>query len=169
MYFVQPTAAAINPSMTLTGGGSDTWNGVAVALKAAAAGTAPAASGIRIVSLVHETNAAPPATWVAEFPSRGNLIVVRVNEDPNLTSITDSNGNTFVRSTTSPQIWHADNATTGLNLKVTLHFSAAPGNRTILLFDITGAAAAPEDGHVQTNAGGAPTTSAAYDLTDSPI
>jgi len=76
--------------------GSDTWNGVAVALKAAAAGTAPAASGIRIVSLVHETNGAPPATWVAQFPSQGNLIVVRVNDDPNLTSITDSNGNTYV-------------------------------------------------------------------------
>jgi chitodextrinase len=169
MYFVQTTAAAINPSMTLTGGGTNTWNGVAVALKAAAAGTAPAASGIRIVSLVHETNSAPPATWVVQFPCQGNLIVVRVNDDPNLTSITDSNGNAYVRSTTSPQIWHADNPIPGINLKVTLHFSAAPANRTILLYDITGAAAAPEDGHVQNGAGGAPTTSAAYDLTDSPI
>jgi len=169
MYFVQPTAAAINPRMTLTGGGSDTWNGVAVALKAAAAGTAPAASGIRIVSLVHETNGAPPATWVAQFPSQGNLIVVRVNDDPNLTSITDSNGNTYVRSTTSPHIWHADNPVSGINLKVTLHFSAVPANRTILLYDIVGASAAPEDGHIQTQVGAAPATSAAYDLPDSPI
>jgi fibronectin type 3 domain-containing protein len=168
MYFVQTTAAAINPSMTLTGGGSDTWNGVAVALKAASAGVAPAASGIRIVSLVHETNSAPPATWIVQFPSRGDLIVLRVNDDPNLTSITDSSGNAYVRSTTSPQIWHADHPITGPNLKLTLHFTATPQNRTILLYDIIGASAAPEDGHVQNQAGAAPSTSAAYDLPDSP-
>jgi len=90
MYFVQPTAAAINPRMTLTGGGSDTWNGVAVALKAAAQ------DGARLPPHPQRQpgsrdQRAPPATWVAQFPSQGNLIVVRVNDDPNLTSITDSN------------------------------------------------------------------------------
>ena len=169
-YFVQATAAAINPSMTLTGSFSgDTWNGVAVALKAATAGTAPAATGIRIISVVHETNQAPPTTWVAQFPSQGNLIVVRTNGDFNLTSITDSNNNTYVRSVISPQIWHADSATTGINLKVTLHYSAVPGNRTMLLYDVTGAAASPEDGHLQNTDSTAPTTTNPYDLNDSPI
>jgi hypothetical protein len=167
-YFVQTAAAAIDPSMTLTGGGADTWNGVAVALKAASAGNAPAA-GIRIVSLVHETNSAPPTTWVAQFPSQGNLSVVRTNGDAELTSITDSNGNTYTRSVADPQIWHADNVTPGLDLKVTLTYSAPPANRTMLLFDIKGAATEPEDGSAQPPGGIAPTTAGPYDLTDSPI
>ena len=52
---------------------------------------------------------------------------------------------------------------------MTLHFSAVPANRTILLYDIVGASAAPEDGHIQNQAGAAPNTSAAYNLPDSPI
>jgi len=41
---------------------------------------------------------------------------------------------------------------------VTLHFSAVPANRTILFYDIVGASAAPEDGHIQNQGGAAPST-----------
>lgn len=173
MYFLQTAAAPINPSMTLTGGGADKWNGVAVALKAAAAGTAPS-PGIRIHSLIHETAAQTPDTWVMQFPSAGNLLVIRVNGDTNLTSITDSNSNSYTRAvggagSVEPQIWYAADATPGLDLKVTLHFSATAGNRTALLYDLTDAATdSPVDASVDDEDAMAPATSTAYVLADSP-
>lgn len=173
MYFVQSTAGSINPSMNLTGGGTDTWTGVALALKAAPAGTAPS-GGIRIRSLIHETNSAPPATWTVQFPSAGNLLVLRVNADPNLRSITDTNSNTWVKDvggagSVEPQIWHAANPTPGLALRVTLHFSGTPANRTILLYDVTGAATSSPVDSTQDNTDAlCPITSSSYDLNNQP-
>lgn len=173
MYFVQTTAASINPSMTLTGGRTDTWNGVAVALKAAGAGTAPS-TGIRIRSLIHETAAQPPSTWTMQFPSAGNLLVIRVNGDPSLSTITDSLGNPYKRAvggagSVEPQIWYAVNATPGLALKVTLHFGATPGNRTVLLYDVIGAAtSSPVDASADNGDLQAPATPLGFDLDNSP-
>jgi hypothetical protein len=173
MYIVQTTAALITPSMTLTGGGNDTWSGLAVALRAKAAGSAPP-PGIRIRSLIHETAAQPPATWAMQFPSAGNLLVIRVNGDPNLTSITDSKLNTYVKAaggagSVEPQIWYAANATPDNALKVTLHFSARPANRTVLLYDVLGAAtSSPVDVSVDNRDDAAPGTRLPFELPNSP-
>jgi len=173
MYFVQTTAAPISPAMTLTGGRTDVWNGVAVALKASGAGTTPS-GGIRIRSLIHETAAQPPTTWAMQFPSAGSLLVIRVNGDPNLSTITDSNGNGYTRAvgpagSVEPQIWYAQNAKPGIGLKVTLQFSASPGNRTVLLYDVIGAATSSVvDGKQDNGDQAAPATALAFTLDNSP-
>lgn len=173
MYFVQTTAAAINPTMTLSGAGTDTWNRVAVALRAAGAGTAPS-SGIRIRSLIHETAAQPPTTWTMQFPSAGNLLVIRVNGDPNLSTIRDSHANTYIKAvggfgSVEPQIWYAANAVPALDLKVTLQFRASPGNRTVLLYDVIGAAtSSPVDAAQDNGDEQAPATSSDFVLDNSP-
>ena len=50
-YYVQASAEAINPSVTLTGG-TDSFNTIAVAFECDDSGTAPSA-GIRIVHVYH--------------------------------------------------------------------------------------------------------------------
>jgi hypothetical protein len=155
-YFVQTTAAPINPAMTVTMiPGHDIYNVAAIALKAALAGTAPAAKGIRIVRIIHQTNEVPPTTgWKLQFPSSGNLIVFVTNENSpiiNITSVTDNKGNTYTKvedDPSEPQFWYAANATTDPNLTLTLNVSGRPAGATVVLYDIVGAATtSPLDGH----------------------
>lgn len=153
-YFVQTTAAAINPGMVVTMvPGNDAYNMAAIALKAAAAGTAPPASGIRIVRVVHQTNEVPPAIWKLQFPSSGNLIAFATNESSpviNITSVTDNNGNTYSKvedDPSEPQFWYASNATADANLKLTLNIAGTPAGSTVVLYDIIGAATSPLDAH----------------------
>ena len=96
-YYVQTASASINPALTVTGDTTDHWNCIAVALKAADAGTAPAA-GIRIVNYTTMTPNTAPATMTIQFPTQGNLICLIFDTvanwtPPTFNSITDSNGN----------------------------------------------------------------------------
>lgn len=73
---------------------ADTWNLVAVALKAATAGSAPAA-GLRIVKGEFFNYDATATTRV--MPCTGNLLVLNwTSPDVTITSITDSNSNHWV-------------------------------------------------------------------------
>ena len=150
-YFVQNTAAAINPGMTVTMTPSgDTFNAVSVALKAAPAGTAPAA-GIRIIRVSHCTREAGiPAAWNHQFPTSGNLIVAVTNENSviNITSAADTKGNSYSRvepDESEPQFWYAANATPDSNLKLTLNISGYALPTTVVFYDIIGADPSPFD------------------------
>jgi hypothetical protein len=161
-YSVQPTSTAVNPAMTATNDSTNVYNGVSVALKAAAAGTPPPA-GIRIVRVLHMTSNIPPTTtWPLQVPSMGNLIVLVTNESNviNLSSVTDSNGNTYTKKqpdASEPQIWFAGDARAGSNLQVALHIANTPATATVVAYDIVGAASSPFDvvaGKPATSTGG---------------
>ena len=155
-YLVQTTAAPINPGITAT---ADTnfFNGVAVALKAASAGTA-APAGIHINKIIHQTTNVPPATWTLQEPATGNLRVLATANSSaltNITSVTDSDGGVWTKiqpASDEPQIWYSANTTANPNLTVTIHGAAGP-TITVLFYDILGAAANPLD-----VAAGAPST-----------
>jgi len=153
---VQPTAAAINPTMTQAP--THGFNSVAVALKSATAGSA-APAGMRVVSMQHndvvESDASP---FTIHAPTTGNLLVLAIISFAGeaATAITDSNSNTWTQPVGSPvtnggsgdvQIWYAANSTPGatLNLSITKPASASSGTNTYVLYDISGAATSPFD------------------------
>ena len=159
-YQIQPTAGTITP--TFSASGSATWGSVAIALKSAAAGTAPP-SGIRIVHLQHTLLQSVRAqnrsgAIVMQFPSSGNLLVGLFNgAGPIATGVTDSLGNTWSLpasatthgggGVTSAQIVYAANAATAPTLSgITVALSeVGTGDDMFNLYDITGAAALPFD------------------------
>jgi hypothetical protein len=152
--FVQPSAAPINPTITVAQSVNDNYNTIAIAFKAANAGTAPG-RGIRIVHMQHQLygNA---GTRTASFPATGNLVVmsaaVAANQNA-INAVSDNKGNTWTRSTAgvaSPQLFYASNATTGTDMSVNV--TVANGNGlVIILWDIAGAATSPFDSEVQAN------------------
>ena len=156
---LQRTAATLTPSMTATMAPSnDTYNGVAVALRAAPSGARPPATGIRVEAISHFTNPVPPTTWNFQFPTRGNLIVGVVCQSDviDITSITDNRGNTYTRyepETDEPQIWYAANATPDPNLKITVHSRGTPVNSSFLWYDVSGADPIPDAQNHVTGAG----------------
>jgi hypothetical protein len=157
-YFVQATSAAINPGMTVTmSPANDPFVLLSIALKAATAGTVPAATGIRIVRINHNTIGTPstlsPANvYPLQFPCIGNLLVLVTSEVGiiQITSVTDSKGNTWVQydpphDTTTPQFWVAANATPDTALTLSVNFSGAPNGFSTQLYDIIGADPSPVD------------------------
>ena len=152
-YMVQATAASIDPGIRVTSTNTDTYNALSVALKAAAAGTPPPQQGIRIVRQnISSLNVFTGLTnWDIQFPSVGNLLVVTTPQASVMptTSVTDSNGNTWVRYAPDgedPQIWYAANARPGPDLKITFHMSSAPsGAQSALMYDIVNADPNPLD------------------------
>ncbi|HEY6912156.1 MAG TPA: hypothetical protein VI356_22445 [Myxococcales bacterium] len=157
-WFLQRTAAAVAPAMTATGATGDGFNGVAVALKVAAAG-GPAPGGIRIEKIAHFTNPVPPNTWNFQFPTVGNLIVGVVCQSDiiGITSVTDSKGNVYTKvepATDEPQFWFARNAVPDPNLKITVHSAGTPVNSSFLWYDISGADPLPLDGQAHLSGGG---------------
>ena len=147
-YTVQTTAAAINP--TLTVGEADHFNTIAVAFKAAVAGTAPSTNGIRVQNVQHTFHPFAGSSTV-NLPSSGNLLVltapVNTGQDE-ITSVTDSNGNAWTKvageSPNSPQFWYAVNATPSNDL--TISFDLANNTSLVVIaWDIIGAATAPFD------------------------
>jgi hypothetical protein len=159
-YFVQATAGPIAPAMTATmSPGNDGYNGLAVALRAGFAGSPAPATGIRVQRVSHFTNSVPPTTWNFQFPTKGNLIVgvVAQSDIIDITSITDSKSNTYVRyepETDEPQIWYAVNATPDPNLRITVTSAGVPVNSSFLWYDISGAASSPPDAIAHLTGGG---------------
>jgi hypothetical protein len=155
-YYVQPSGGAINPSFTPSG--SATWGSLAIALKAASAGTAPG-PGIRIVHVQHTligslTTGSNAAPIPLQFPSTGNLLVGLFNY-AQIASVSDSAGNTWscpvALLSEGAQIVYAANASTSPNLSgVTLTLSnGSSGGQTfqsfLVLYDVAGAATSPYD------------------------
>ncbi|HYS07138.1 MAG TPA: LamG-like jellyroll fold domain-containing protein [Myxococcales bacterium] len=172
-YFVQTAQGPINPGISVTSTGSDSYNAVSVALKASWAGTAPSSDGIRIVrqNISSLGNFTGVTNWTVQFPSAGNLIVLTTPQSSVMptTSITDSAGNTWVKyapDSEDPQIWYVANAVADPNLKITFHMSRAPtGAQSALMYDIVGADPNPVDAQAETlNA----TVTGAH-LADSPV
>lgn len=150
-YAIQASAGATNPALTATAG-SDSFNAVALALKSASQGTAPA--GIRIVHVYHTFfNANTPI----QFPTSGNLLLVNTAFSSNqndLIAMSSNPGNTwtYLSPYAAPQIWFATNATTSSTLIVKPTVSSL--GVTLVLYDVTGATASPYD-----TAAGNPTAS----------
>jgi len=156
-YQVQGAGAAINPNMTMGPAGS--WNTVAIALKAANAGSAPPA-GIRVVGVQHIAVAQSFSSnpIAVQFPCTGNLIVAvwLGITGYDISSISD-NGSNIYTATGPPvnfgasgdaQIFYAGNATCTstrtLNFKT--NGSNSSGGSELVLYDIAGAAPSPSDG-----------------------
>ncbi len=134
-----------NPTMTATQSGSDTFNAIAVEIKAASAGTAPAA-GIRIIKqqFYVSTALSVPGSWTEFFPAQGDLLVAaNVLGGSTTSAITDSNSNMWTLAQNDPgypAIQYAQNPTTDSTLRVTVPLTNINSNTTIALWDITGAA-----------------------------
>lgn len=150
---VQTTAAAVNPTLTFTGN-ADTYNSVAVALKAAVAGTAPGA-GIRIVHDFSGTqwSGGLVSPFTQSFPCSGNLLVCIIDCSGSQTAWTgtiDSHSNLWTQVTLAggtgvPQVWFAANAVTGPTTTVTFTYTVASSTQIWRCFDIAGAAVSPLD------------------------
>jgi hypothetical protein len=159
-YGVYNSTSAINPTMAM--GTSQKWVSGAVLLKAGNAGSN--ASGMRIITLEHNnipwkvggggTGVTFPNPTTLQFPSVGNLLVAVVGggRGQYVTSITDSNSNTWVQAgstiTTGNDtvaIWYAANASPSLTLALTVNWNGNTSDQNIFLYDVTGAAASPLD------------------------
>jgi hypothetical protein len=142
--WVQPSAGALTP--TFTGTPSHRWASIAIALKPAAAGTAPA-GGIRITGIQHWVNGATPI--VSQAPCTGNLLVLASYGLVGLTAVSDSNGNswssakTLVQDGHTRELWYAPHATCSSTMTLTLAFNGTATDMMNVLYDIAGAAAAP--------------------------
>src|ERR1700731_1104904 len=122
-YYVQPSAAPINPAVNVSGG-SDAFNSIAVALKSATQGIPPLA-GIRIVHVYHVM---VTKTTPMIFPCSGNLLLfatARPKSEINYSCASSVPSNNWVKVDESPviglsgayppQVWYAENANSSLN------------------------------------------------------
>jgi len=149
--YTQPSSGAITPSFTFTGNG-DAFNIVAIAFKAATAGTNPTGMNIRHIEKVVVMSGMNTQPYY--FVSTGNLIVVSNDVGANnVTLDTCSPGPASPWTVVVPtsgvtefqgEVLFNPNAATSTNLKCTMH--SAGGNVAILaIYDIAGAATSPED------------------------
>jgi hypothetical protein len=128
--------------------GRDPFVGLAVALRAANAGTPPGA-GLRIVRILHFTNETFGAgSFRLQAPSSGNLLVLVTHEDFIVTigGVTDSKGNTWTKVVDGqerPQFWVAPGPATGGDLALTLAITGTPQPASFTVYDLAGAAASP--------------------------
>lgn len=142
-FWVQPAAGAV--SSTFSASPAHRWESVTVALKSAAAGTPPA-GGIRINSIQHWVNHATPI--VSQVPCTGNLLaLVSYGVEP-LTGVSDSNGNSWSSAVTflnnrAREIWYAPHATCTSTMTLTVSYAGSAVDMMNILYDISGAAAAP--------------------------
>lgn len=163
-YGIQATHAAINPIFYPLG--DNTWGMVACALKAATAGTAPAA-GIRVFGIQDYSVAASATAMTIQQPCTGNLCVTSwdgycgtAGTNCQVSSITDTQGNTWTSRVAqdqlvngvgtvsySQQILDTGAATTqpSPHYLETVTINHPSGGSTLQFFDIVGAASAPFD------------------------
>ena len=146
---VQSTAGAVTPSFTVTGN-SESFNIVGMAFKAAAAGTNP--TGMYILHQQHLQIGLESNTQTSYFVSSGNLVVasLEVGLDGNDVTIdTCTPTNTWTKRSPSgsdmPQIFFIAGPAASTSLHCVVH-SSSPGNRGIIVvYDVVGAAASPEN------------------------
>jgi hypothetical protein len=158
-YGIYNSTTSFNP--TLPQSSSSHFLSVAVALKSASAGGTPA-SGILVNSVQHislfsaaHTGIGYTSPTTIQFPCYGNLIIASIGTGNNgsVTAITDSNSNTWQKAgsgiTAAPHnmnIWYSASPTVGSTLTLTVTSSStASVDTTILLYDVSGAAASPVD------------------------
>lgn len=150
---IQAAAGSITPNIGITGDSSDTFNGIAFALKNASAGTQYAA-GCRILKHLEFTNNNQTASpWHLMMPTLGTcrlLGTTMANSGVTISSVTDGDGNSWIPLATgtfsadSVQAFVAGNTTVNGTLSVTVNMSAGLPNGIICsLYDIVGAASSP--------------------------
>lgn len=173
-FSVQATAAPVNPTLTASGGPQH-FATLAIALRAAPAGTAPPASGIRIVKVHHFTNEIPPTSWSMQMPTTGSNLIVAVtanapaDANTTITGVTDNRGNTYAKTEPAddqPQWWIAQNAATGDDLRLTFSLHSGAAGCSMRIFEITGAATS---GQPDTSAGHTLACSGATSVTGFPV
>jgi hypothetical protein len=155
-YGIQTAAGPINPTISRTGGNPDGYVSLALALKGAAAGTAPS-SGIHVVRIQHN-NFYGAVSIPVEFPCSGNLIIGPYdtgNDDGSglMTELSDGlntyaqmTGSPFIKEPGTQQLWYAANASSGLlTLTATLNQVATKPGGDLVLYDVMGAAVSPVD------------------------
>ena len=149
-YFVQTANASVTPSASITQSTAKNFVTVAVALKAANAGQAPAA-GIRIVRRLHVSVVNPQAGDNAIlFPCDGNLRVVTMAAGDNLNvvnSVKDSNNSTGYADRTNAsgesRIFDSVNMSANNANVLTQNLNGGEPQYSIHLLDITGADPSP--------------------------
>jgi len=150
-WYLQPTLASTAPLMTATGDTTDTFNSVSVALLIAANGTAvPAGIHVNKIMFAAQSQAAA-GNWVLQMPVTGNLRVITGDAAYNapVTTVTDSDGNTYTavtRSSAQTAMWYAYDNThvpSPANL-VTIHLGTAE-SVAVQMWDVQGAASSPLD------------------------
>src|SRR5216683_712208 len=136
---------SVTPTLTTTGTGAA--NTIAFSLKAASAGTAPAATGIRILRQQYYTNTGltPNANWSEPFPCSGNLLVLYEDVGLIQTAPSDSLNGTWtlaVPGINASQVACAykKNPITGSTNVLTFPIANVAGaNTTVIVYDIVGA------------------------------
>ncbi len=145
--FVQPSAGLVTPSFTI-GGNSEAFNIIAMAFKAATAGTNP--TGMYILHQQHVDINGPNSSENVYFVSTGNLLLAATDVGPSTTTVTISNcspSNTFAEKTQGslwPQFFYL---TSGANFSTNLYCTVSTtqqGQHAILvIYDVVGAATSP--------------------------
>lgn len=150
---LQAALGPINPTMFMNT--SDSFATVAVAMKTSAVGTAP--PSLYVSSVQNEYLGTIGTPFVSQFPCVGNTIAVVGSLGPGLTlsTITDSNGNTYTQIGTAltnassgvVQTFYAKNVTCTQNNVLTVNATGSTaGASNIQFYDIVGAdTAAPYD------------------------
>ncbi len=158
---------------TMALGSAVHWATAAVLLQAGAAGSVPA--GMRIVHLEHENlpvssggggnNNYYPSPSLLQFPSSGNLLIAAIgggcgcSEPASAISITDSAANAWTLTRTQRSAGPSGGATGDATTQIFFVGNATPGSlslsvgwnqpqtddETVMLYDVTGAAASPFD------------------------
>ena len=152
MYQVQTTSASINPSITCTGDTSDHFNCVAIALKAASAGTPKPTTGIYVNKIIEvfAGGSAQPSSGVVLVPTIGNLVVmISTSGGSGGESFSDNASGTWSSIINqNALIAYSANKTPNLGLQVTIA-GGAGNNGCYKIFDISGAATSPFDTSAQ--------------------
>lgn len=149
--YLQPTAAAINPGLTVTSQTTDHWNSLGIALTTSGgAGTAPPA-GIRIVKVLHFASEHFASGYKLQLPSIGNLRCI-CSDDPSLSNqtITDNEGNTWSGSGSTGVVagtgfWYQANSQVNSSLFATLTGGGSDTTLSWRYIDIIGADPSPYD------------------------
>jgi hypothetical protein len=150
--FLQRTAAATTPSMTIAGNTSDHFNVITVPLKVASAGgSLPSTIYVRkLLDLTAAPIAPANFNWVLQAQFTGNLRIMDGSflqgfgwsfQTP---AVTDSDGNTWLSADSNKFIWYCFCAASTGNTFVTVHYSSAANttpNTTVRMFDVLNATA----------------------------
>lgn len=144
------SSGAINPTMRVYQPANDSFLVASVALKSAAAGTAP--TGMRIVHVCAPGNYGA-GTFTIQCPATGNLMVALQAEsitDNNLTALSDTDSNTWTKLTVTgcgancnayPQVWYSQNQAHPTPNSATISFTLASAvTASPVFYDVAGAA-----------------------------
>jgi len=146
--FVQPSAGLVTPSFTI-GGNSEAFNIVAMAFKAATAGTNP--TGMYILHEQH-LSISQSGSQTSYFVSSGNLLVASVDTGVQQSVVTIngcSPSNTWTAINQGgpfPQFFYLASSTSfSTNLHCTVSLSVGGYNQMLVVYDVVGAATSPFD------------------------